>query len=76
VLDDAAPLSAEARLHLRHELESQRLSGRGYHRIRRVARTIGDTADDPPHLVGLAEVVLALRMRASLAGGQQHWRVA
>jgi magnesium chelatase family protein len=75
-LDEAAPLTDEARLHLRHALELQRLTGRGYHRIRRVARTIGDTADDPPRLIGLAEVVLALRMRASLTNGRSDWRAA
>ena len=41
-LDEVAPLDADARAVLRRELESDRLSGRGYHRIRRVARTIAD----------------------------------
>ena len=36
---------------LRHELERQRLTGRGYHRIRRVARTLADLELEPPELV-------------------------
>ena len=36
------PLSAAARALLRAEIERDRLTGRGYHRVRRVARTIAD----------------------------------
>jgi magnesium chelatase family protein len=56
-LDAVAPLDDAARRLLRRELEADRLSGRGLHRIRRVARTIADLglgwdaelrgADDP-----------------------------
>jgi magnesium chelatase family protein len=41
-LDRYAVPSAEAAALLRHELESGRLSARGYHRVRRVARTLAD----------------------------------
>ena len=41
-LDTAAPLADDARAVLRAEVERDRLTGRGYHRIRRVARTIAD----------------------------------
>ncbi len=76
LLDEVAPLSDDARAHLRHELEAGRLSGRGYHRIRRVARTIADTSSEPQAVVGLSEVVLALRMRTSLVSGHDAWRAA
>lgn len=42
MLDEYAPLDDEARAALRAEMERGRLTGRGYHRIRRVARTIAD----------------------------------
>ena len=42
LLDDVAPLTRAARSVLRRELESDRLSGRGLHRVRRVARTLAD----------------------------------
>jgi magnesium chelatase family protein len=42
LLDEVAPLTSAARAVLRRELESDRLSGRGLHRVRRVARTLAD----------------------------------
>jgi magnesium chelatase family protein len=42
MLDTFAPLTVAAAALLRYHLEKGRLSGRGYHRIRRVARTIAD----------------------------------
>lgn len=74
-LDVFAPLAGDARSVLRNEIERERLTGRGYHRIRRVARTIADleaagavasVTDDST--VTLAHVELALSMRASLRG--------
>ena len=41
-LDAFAPLTTPARALLRDEIERDRLTGRGYHRVRRVARTIAD----------------------------------
>jgi magnesium chelatase family protein len=61
-LDLWAPLTDAARQLLRRELENDRLSGRGYHRIRRVARTIADLEDDV-ELVDEHHVALALAMR-------------
>jgi magnesium chelatase family protein len=51
---------------LRHEIELERLSGRGYHRIRRVARTIADLRGDTSGSVALADVTLALQLRCAL----------
>ena len=64
-LDSHAPLSPEARALLRHELESDRLTGRGYHRVRRVARTIADLFDGG-ELVSDEHVAMALRLRVRL----------
>jgi magnesium chelatase family protein len=64
-LDILAPLQPAARLMLRNELERERLTGRGYHRIRRVARTIADL-DDMPGTVGEQHVALALQLRVRL----------
>ena len=51
---------------LRAELERGRLTGRGYHRVRRVARTIADL-DEPDHeLVVVEHVALALSLRVRL----------
>jgi magnesium chelatase family protein len=44
-LDELAPISDGATAVLRHELERNRLTGRGLHRIRRVARTLADVGD-------------------------------
>jgi magnesium chelatase family protein len=66
-LDDLAPLTPSARQLLRSELERGRLSGRGLHRVRRVARTLADldgdhdTIDDGP-------IAMALRLRVDVAG--------
>ena len=70
-LDTYAPLEPAARALLRRELESGRLSGRGLHRVRRVARTIADL-HDAPDLVGESHVATALQLRtalSTLAGG-------
>ena len=65
-LDIVAPLKPEARLLLRNELERERLTGRGYHRIRRVARTIADLDGDMSAPVGAEHVALALQLRIRL----------
>ena len=65
-LDRVAPLSAPARTLLRRELEVGRLSGRGLHRVRRVARTIADL-DGEFEVVEEGHVAAALRMRGSLS---------
>lgn len=65
-LDRVAPLTTAARAVLRRELELGRLSGRGLHRVRRVARTVADL-DGAPDIVGEAHVATALRLRTNLA---------
>lgn len=65
-LDTHAPLESEALEALRFEMEKGRLSARGYHRIRRVARTIADLAPVETTTIDEATVALALEMRTSL----------
>lgn len=65
-LDTYAPLADTARSVLRVEVERDRLTGRGYHRIRRVARTIADLQRPGDDVISLDDVELALSLRASL----------
>lgn len=65
-LDQLAPLQPAARSMLRTELERERLTGRGYHRIRRVARTLADLDGDPSAPVGEQHVAMALQLRVRL----------
>jgi magnesium chelatase family protein len=67
-LDLVAPLSRSAEKRLRRELENGRLTGRGYHRVRRVARTVADL-DGAPDVVSDEHLNLALMMRVDLASG-------
>lgn len=67
-LDLVAPLSRSAEKRLRRELENGRLTGRGYHRVRRVARTVADL-DSAPDVVNDEHLNLALMMRVDLASG-------
>lgn len=64
-LDALAPVDDVARAMLRDQLERDSLTGRGYHRIRRVARTIADLAGEH-EVVTDEHVALALRLRVSL----------
>lgn len=71
-LDRAAPLTGPASALLRHELEHDRLSARGYHRIRRVARTLADLdavrrGTTPADQLDEQHVAVALRLRATVA---------
>ena len=65
-LDVLAPLAPDARLMLRNELERERLTGRGYHRIRRVARTLADLDGDVSAPISQEHVALALQLRVRL----------
>ena len=67
-LDSAAPLTKKAEEFLRKELEAGHLSGRGYHRVRRVARTIADLAG-APEMIDETHLRLALMLRVDLASG-------
>ena len=68
MLNDVAPLSESALQLLRNKLDDGVLTGRGYHRVRRVARTLADIN----HESGIIEekwVHLALQFRARLESG-------
>jgi magnesium chelatase family protein len=75
-LDTVARLDAGSTALLRHELEHDRLSGRGYHRIRRVARTIADLRGHLDQGVDECDVAMALRFRAALGRPVANGRVA
>ncbi len=75
-LDEVAPIDAAARALLRGEMENDRLTGRGYHRVRRVARTIADLRSPPTEVVGAEDVATALRLRAPLAPARRWGRAA
>jgi magnesium chelatase family protein len=64
-IDELAPLTTGARAMLRDQLERDRLTGRGYHRVRRVARTLADL-DRCDDIVREKDVALALQLRVSL----------
>ena len=65
-LDELAPLSPGASALLRRELERGRLTGRGLHRIRRVARTLADVnVVDPLIDEGVMMATLSLRVDPS-----------
>lgn len=70
-LDELAPLSATAVDLLRHRLESGDLTGRGYHRVRRVARTIADLQDEPG-TIDESHVSMALGLRVRLGIGRRE----
>ena len=74
--ETVARLDPAAQTQLRNEMEQGRLSGRGYHRVRRVARTIADLRGDETDSVGEADIVLALRFRATLAAALRTGRAA
>ncbi|HUF98998.1 MAG TPA: ATP-binding protein, partial [Ilumatobacter sp.] len=63
-----ARLTADAERLLRAAAERDHLSARGYHRVRRVARTVGDLAypDDTSETVDEGAVATALAMRSSV----------
>jgi magnesium chelatase family protein len=73
LLDEFAPLTSSAAALLRFHLERGRLSGRGYHRIRRVARTIADLqstssiyCDNKCEQIDEAHVATALALRVGV----------
>jgi magnesium chelatase family protein len=62
LLDDVAPLAPDAATLLEDALRTGRLSARGLHRVRRVARTIADL-QGAPHELSAAHVAMALSLR-------------
>ena len=63
-LDAVAPLTADAGRLLDQHLRAGRLSARGLHRVRRVARTLADL-DGAPEVVEARHVAEALALRAA-----------
>jgi magnesium chelatase family protein len=63
-LNEFAPLDAAAEACIRREIEQGRLTGRGYHRVRRVARTLADLAGGTDRSIEEGDIVAALSMRA------------
>ena len=75
-LDHFAPLEATALDCLRDEMERGRLSARGYHRVRRVARTIGDLRPDGADVLDEETIALALGMRVRIRPAHAIGRAA
>jgi len=65
-LERFAPLDDSARAVLRTELEAGRLTGRGLHRVRRVARSLADRRGDID-VIGDELIASALALRARVA---------
>ena len=65
LLDEHAALTRSAMQLVRAQLERGRLTGRGYHRIRRVARTIADLQGDLG-LVDEQHIAAALALRIGI----------
>ena len=65
-LTEFAPLTDAAAALLRAEIERGHLTARGYHRIRRVARTITDLASGADESVDEGAIALALGMRSQV----------
>lgn len=62
MVDDVAPLSVDARARLRSLVDSGALSGRGFHRVRRVALTVADlVGHEGPLETEHVEAAVALR---------------
>ncbi len=66
VLDDVAPVDDAARALLERHVRTGRLSARGLHRVRRLARTLADL-DEGGEVVGVPHVTEALFLRGSRA---------
>lgn len=66
-LDRFAPIDVQGRDLLRRELDSGRLTGRGLHRLRRVARTLADRRGQG-EIVEEIDVATALALRARIGG--------
>lgn len=66
-LDEVGPLDGAATDLLLDALRAGRLSARGLHRVRRVARTVADL-DGAPHELGIRHVALALNLRVDAPG--------
>ncbi len=65
-LETYAPFDHAAESLVRREFEANRLTGRGLHRVRRVARTIGDLSG-APEVIGVDLLTVALQLRVPFA---------
>jgi magnesium chelatase family protein len=74
-LDDVAPLEDPARELLEVALRGGRLSGRGLHRVRRVARTVADLRG-ATGVLRAEHVALALQLRVELTAGADRYVTA
>ncbi|MEO1057137.1 MAG: YifB family Mg chelatase-like AAA ATPase [Actinomycetota bacterium] len=76
-LDQYAEVDEAAKTLLYDEISAGRLSGRGYHRLRRVSRTIADLRSvqtaEPVGVVGADDIALALAMRTPLGASSSGW---
>jgi magnesium chelatase family protein len=68
-LDEVAPLTPAASKLLEHRLRAGRLSARGLHRVRRIARTLADLAGGG-RVIGEEHVCLALGLRADVVSAE------
>ena len=68
-LEAVAPLTPAARMLLEYKLRSGTLSGRGLHRVRRVARTLADLAG-ADRAVAEEHICLALGLRGEVIGDE------
>jgi len=66
-LDRLAQLSGDARALVEHRLRSGRLSARGLHRVKRVARTLADLAGEDSGVLDERHVAVALELRNDVA---------
>jgi magnesium chelatase family protein len=73
-LERWAPLEPAAEAIVRREFEANRLTGRGLHRVRRVARTITDLGGGA-ETIGVEALTVALQLRVSF-GSSARVRVA
>lgn len=71
MLNAVAPLSENAMNILRAQLDKGELTGRGYHRIRRVARTLADMSGQSG-VITSRFVQMALTLRAPIETGMVH----
>jgi magnesium chelatase family protein len=76
LLDELAPLHPEATKLLVEALKTGRLSARGLHRVRRVARTIADLDPHPSLVITAAHLAVALSLRVDASGAFQEARSA
>ncbi len=65
-LETYAPFDHAAESLVRREFEANRLTGRGLHRVRRVARTVGDLSG-APEVIGVDLLTVALQLRVPFA---------